>query len=101
MYVSVTDVGVQWLHCATCMYAVVTRNVYVYGHFRRGPVTGGTGQERATDAKEEEHSIVKNNTHRRSAGHTDRHFCQQDPIQMERGDLLLSCNIVSDLRSPR
>jgi hypothetical protein len=41
------------------------------------------GMERETDAKEEGHSIVKNNTHRRSAVHTDRHFCQQDPIQME------------------
>ena len=36
-----------------------------------------------TDAKEGEHSIAQNNTHRWSAAHTDPHFCQQDPIQME------------------
>jgi len=36
-----------------------------------------------TDAKEGEHSIAMYNTHRRSAAHKDRHFCQQDPIQME------------------
>lgn len=36
-----------------------------------------------TDAKEGEHSIANYNTHRRSAAHTDRHFCQQDPTQME------------------
>ncbi len=41
------------------------------------------GIMRETDAKEGEHSIAQNNTHRRSAAHTDRHFCQQDPIQME------------------
>jgi hypothetical protein len=41
------------------------------------------GMVRETDGREEEHSIAKNNTHRRSAAHTDRHFCQQDPIQME------------------
>jgi hypothetical protein len=38
---------------------------------------------RETDAKEGEHPIAKYNTHRRSAAHTDRHFCQQDPTQME------------------
>jgi hypothetical protein len=41
------------------------------------------GMMRETDAKKGERSIAKNNTHRRSAAHTDRHFCQQDPIQME------------------
>jgi hypothetical protein len=39
-----------------------------------------------TDAKEGEHSIAKYNTHRQSAAHTDHHFCQQDPIQMEPAD---------------
>lgn len=69
--------------------------MYVYGRVRRCPVTEETGHNKGdTDAKEGEHSIAKNNTHRRSAAHTDRHFCQQDPIQMERGDLLLSCSIV-------
>jgi len=52
------------------------------------------GMMRETDGKEGERSIAKNNTHRRSAAHTDRHFCQQDPTQMERGDLLSFCNIV-------
>jgi hypothetical protein len=41
------------------------------------------GMMREADAKEGEDSIAKYNTHRRSAAHTDRHFCQQDPIQME------------------
>jgi hypothetical protein len=41
------------------------------------------GMERETDAEEEEGSIVENSTHRQSAAHTDRHFCQQDPIRME------------------
>ena len=40
------------------------------------------GMMRETDAKEGEHSIAKNNTHRRSAAHTGHHFCQQDPIRM-------------------
>jgi hypothetical protein len=44
---------------------------------RQGMIKGDT------DAKEGEHSIAKNNTHRRSAAHTDHHFYQQDPIQME------------------
>jgi hypothetical protein len=84
-------VGATWV-CSGCtvlhvcvMYAVVTGNVSacVYGRVRRGPVTGETGHDEGeTDAKEGECSIAKNNTHRRSAAHTDRHFCQQDPIQM-------------------
>jgi hypothetical protein len=41
------------------------------------------GRMRETNAKEGEHSIAVNNTHRRSAVHTDRRFCQQDPRQME------------------
>ena len=77
--------GCTVLHVCV-MYAVVTRNVSacVYGRVRPGPDTGKTGHgERETDAKKGERSIAKNNTHRRSAAHKDRHFCQQDPIQME------------------
>jgi len=78
------------------MYAVVTRSVSVVymAAFVGALLPERQGMMRETDAKEGEHSIAKNNTHRRSAAHTDRHFCQQDPIQMERGDLLLSCSIV-------
>lgn len=67
------------------MYAVVTGNVSacVYGRVRRGPVTGETGHDEGDRCERGEHSIAKNNTHRRSAAHTDLHFCQQDPIQME------------------
>jgi hypothetical protein len=77
--------GCTVLHVCV-MYAVVTGNVSVrvHGRVRRGPVTGETGHDKGdTDAKEGEHSIAENNTHRRSAARTDRHFCQQDPIQME------------------
>jgi len=94
-------VGARWV-CSGCtalhvcvMYAVVTGNVSVcvYGRDRRGPVTGETGHDKGdTDAKGGGHSIAKNNTHRRSAAHTDRHFCQQDPTRMERGCPLYSCN---------
>lgn len=59
-----------------CVYVCMAAFVEALSPERRGMM-------RETDAKEGEHSIAKNNTHRRSAAHTDRHFCQQDPIQME------------------
>ena len=77
--------GCTVLHVCV-MYAVVTGNVSVsvHGHVRRSPATRERGHDKGdTDAKEGEHSIAQNNTHRRSAVHTDRHFYQQDPIQME------------------
>jgi hypothetical protein len=59
--------------------------VYVSGCATRGLVAGETKCDEGDrcEAKEGELSIAKNNTHRRSAAHTDRHFCQQDPTQME------------------
>ena len=74
---------VRWLHCY--MYAVVTRSVSVcvHGRVRQALSLETQGRMRETNAKEGEHSIVVNNTHRRSAAHTDRRFCQQDPRQME------------------
>lgn len=60
-----------------CVYVCMAAFVGALSRHRR------QGMVRETEAKEGEHTIAKNNTHRRSAAHTDRHFCQQDPIQME------------------
>jgi len=60
-----------------CVYVCMAAFVGALSRRRR------QGMVRETEAKEGEHTIAKNNTHRRSAAHTDRHFCQQDPIQME------------------
>ena len=55
----------------------------VSGRVRRALSSDRQDVVRETDAKEDGHSIAKNSTHRRSAAHTDLHFCQQDPRQME------------------